>query len=147
MKLTSTAFVNGSSIPQKYTCLGAGINPPMEIQDVSQEAKSLALLVDDPDAPVGLFTHWVMWNIDPSTTEISENELPNEAMEGLNSSGGVGWTAPCPPRGTGVHHYNFILFALSEKLDLPGKSKREEFLEALKKLVIDKAELTGVYGE
>lgn len=145
MQISSPAFINETSIPQKYTCQGEGVNPPLDIQKVLEEAKSIVLIVDDPDAPMGLFTHWVIWHIDPAVQTIDEDSIPQGAMEGVNSSGGLGWMAPCPPEGTGVHHYRFTLFALSEDLDIEEGATRDEVENAMKDMVIDKAELVGVY--
>lgn len=146
MQLTSPEFINQASIPQKYTCQGEGMNPPLEISDVPQEAVSLILIVDDPDAPVGLFTHWLMWHIDPATTTIEEDSIPQGALEGVNSSGSLGWTPPCPPEDTGIHHYRFILSALSQDVDLEEGASRDEVVKAMEDTVIDRAELVGMYS-
>src|SRR5438874_13828697 len=113
MTLSSPAFANNGEMPKKYGCSasgGAAVSPPLTIAVVPQEAKSLALIVDDPDAPGGTFTHWVVWNIAPTTTSIAEGLPPAGASEGRSSSGKNGYAAPCPP--SGEHHYVFTLYAL-----------------------------------
>lgn len=146
MTISSPAFINQASIPQKYTCQGEGINPPLEISDVPEEAKSLVLIVDDPDAPSGLFTHWVMWGIGRDTTIIDEDSIPGGVLEGTNSAGILGFTAPCPPEDTGEHHYRFQLFALSQELDVAEGASRDDVENAMKDFVIDRAELVGMYS-
>lgn len=146
MKLTSPAFINQASIPQKYTCQGEGINPPLEISEVPENAKTLVLIVDDPDAPQGEFVHWVMWHIDPATTVIEENSIPQGAMEGMNSASELGWIAPCPPEDTGEHHYRFMLSALSKDIELEEGTTRDDVYKAMGNYVIDRAELVGMYS-
>lgn len=144
MQLTSPAFENNEIIPLEYTCDGQNISPPLSISDVPKEAKSLTITLDDPDAPGGTFTHWLLWNIDPKTAEISEGKVPPGAQEGLNSSMETGYTGPCPPAGT--HRYIFSLYALNDKLDLPAESAKEELEEAIGEHVIAKSQLVGVYS-
>src|SRR6266852_3867540 len=115
MKITTTAFQEGGNIPSKFTCDGADTNPPLRFEGVPAEAKSLALIVDDPDAPGGLFTHWLVWNIDPKTTEIVENSAPVGAVQGTNDFPKKGYGGPCPASGT--HRYYFKVFALAQTLD------------------------------
>jgi Raf kinase inhibitor-like YbhB/YbcL family protein len=112
MTIASPAFASEGEIPAKYGCSGGGqaVSPPLTIGGVPKEAKSLALVVDDPDAPGGTFTHWMVWNIAPSTTAIAEGLPPAGASEGKNGYGKAGWGAPCPP--SGEHHYIFVLYAL-----------------------------------
>lgn len=143
MHITSTAFKPNSSIPQKYSCEGQGINPSLIISDVPGEAKSLALIVDDPDAPGGTFTHWVVWNILPTTSEIQEGSVPEGARQGKNSSGKNSFVAPCPPSGT--HRYIFALFALNKILSNPEGDKKEDIMEAMTGSILEKAELSGTY--
>jgi len=115
MKVTSSAFQQGANIPSKFTCDGANTNPPLQISDVPAEAKSLVLIVDDPDAPSGLFTHWAVWNISPQATTIAEGSTPKGA-QGTNDFGKSGYGGPCPP--SGAHRYYFRVFALDRELDL-----------------------------
>src|SRR5438034_2460645 len=116
MKVTSSAFQEGANIPSKFSCDGANTSPPLQISDVPSEAKSLDLIVDDPDAPSGLFTHWIVWNIEPATGQIAENSSPTGGSQGTNDFGKSGYGGPCPPLGT--HRYFFKLVALDEKLSL-----------------------------
>lgn len=143
MKITSSAFTNYGVIPQQYTCEGEGENPPLEIDNIPPDAKSLVLIVDDPDVPGGLFTHWVLWNITPDTLSIDEGSVPPGALEGENSTGEIGWIAPCPP--TGTHHYRFQVFALSKLLSFPEGATRDEVESDMAQFVITRAELVGQY--
>ena len=114
--VTSRAFKNGEMIPKKYTCKGGDVNPPLEIKGIPAEAKSLALIMDDPDAPVGTWVHWVVWNIPLEGVEkvIAENSAPG--IEGINSAGKHHYHGPCPP--SGVHRYYFKFYALNAMLNL-----------------------------
>jgi len=143
MKLTSPAFGNNQFIPSKYTCDGQDINPPLQISGVPEEAKSLVLIVDDPDAPGGTWDHWIVWNINPSISEIKENEVPEGAIEGLNDFEKHSYGGPCPP--SGVHHYHFRLYALSKKLDLDPSSRKEDVKKAMEGFILDQTELVGLY--
>ena len=145
MQITSPAFPNQGSVPQKYTCEGEGAQPPLTISDVPDGTQALALIVDDPDAPVGLFTHWVVWNIEPDISQIEEDASWESAIEGNNSAGQMGWMAPCPPADTGVHHYRFQLFALSSPLTVKEGAQRNEVEKAIEEVEIDRAELVGQY--
>ncbi len=144
MTISSYAFENQGSIPSQYTCDGDGLIPPLEIVDVPEGTQSLALLMDDPDAPDGIFTHWLIWNIPPETLELGEGNIPSTAVQGTNSAGQIGYVAPCPPEG--VHHYRFLLSALNKTLDLESGAVRDDFEDALKNNVIAKAELVGQYS-
>src|SRR5450830_1478632 len=99
MKFSSPAFENYQKIPALYTCDGKKIHPPFAISGIPDGTKSLVLIVDDPDAPTGIFTHWVIWNIDPLIKEIAEGSVPEKSQEGTNSAGTVGYVPPCPPSG------------------------------------------------
>jgi Raf kinase inhibitor-like YbhB/YbcL family protein len=154
MKITSPAFENNSTIPSKYTCNGEGVNPPMSFSDVPEATKSLVLIMDDPDAPNGTFTHWILFNIDPKISEIKENSIPQSALQGKTSMGAENYVAACPPpaspeqlqRGeSGIHRYHFKLFALDTILDLTNPDKTG--LEAkMQGHIIDEIELIGLYG-
>ncbi len=124
MQLTSPAFQPNQSILSKYTCDGENINPPLQISEVPEEAKSLALVVDDPDAPMGTFDHWVMWNISPETTTIEEAKVPEGAVQGKNNFGNNSYGGPCPPSGT--HHYHFKVYALDTQLELDPSSEKAD---------------------
>jgi Raf kinase inhibitor-like YbhB/YbcL family protein len=143
MKITSSAFQEGASIPSKFSCDGANTSPPLQIADVPLGAKSLALIVDDPDAPSGLFTHWTVWNISPQINAIAEGSAPKGVL-GTNDFGKSGYGGPCPPSGT--HRYYFKIFALDRELDLPFGAKRGQLDEAMKGHIVAQGELMGRYS-
>jgi Raf kinase inhibitor-like YbhB/YbcL family protein len=130
MKITSSAFQEGGNIPSKIT-------------GVPSEAKSLVLIVDDPDAPSGLFTHWLIWNIPPQTNSVAEGSAP-KGVQGTNDFGTSGYRGPCPPPGT--HRYSFKIFALDRELDLRSGAKRSQVDAAMKGHVIAQGELVGRYA-
>ena len=144
MKLTSSAFLNATAIPGTYTCDGKDLNPPLSITGVPREAKSLALVMDDPDAPAGVWVHWVLWNIDPGTARIEQGSTPAGAQQGLNSWQRTGYGGPCPPSGT--HRYYFRLYALKERLELQAQATRKELDRAMAGKVLAHCELLGLYG-
>ncbi len=144
MKLTSTAFEQNQPIPAKYTCDGANYNPPLTFSEVPKEAQSLVLVVEDPDAPGRVFTHWLVYDIPPSTQHISENEVPPQSTQGMTDFGKRGYGGPCPPSGT--HHYIFRLSALDTTLALPPGKTKEEVREKMEGHVIATAELVGTYS-
>lgn len=143
MKLTSTAFSHNQSLPDKYSCKGAGINPPLTFNDIPVSAKSLVLTLTDPDAPIGTFIHWLIWNIDPKTSEIAENSIPPNTIQGKNTTGSTSFIAPCPPSGT--HHYIFTLYALDTVLSLPSSTDKTGLDKAMEGHILDRAELIGLY--
>jgi len=143
MKIESPAFENNQPIPSKYTCDGEDVNPPLKISDVPEDAKSLVLIVDDPDAPLGTFTHWIVWNIDPKTSFIEENSIPDGAIVGVNDFGKNSYGGPCPPSGT--HHYHFKLYALDTTLNLDKNSKKKDLEKAIENHILEKAEIIGIY--
>lgn len=143
MKITSSAFREGESIPSKFTCDGGNTSPPLEISDVPSGAKSVVLIADDPDAPGGLFTHWLVWNILPQTNSIAEGSAP-KGLQGTNDFGKSGYGAPCPP--SGMHRYYFRVFALDRELDLRSGAKRSQLDAAMKGHVIAQGELIGRYA-
>ena len=143
MKITSSVFQQGGNLPSKFTCDGADTSPPLQIQEIPPTAKSLVLIVDDPDAPSGLFTHWIIWNISPQASTIAEGSAP-KGVEGLNDFGKSRYGGPCPPSGT--HRYFFKIFALDKELDLPTGSKRAQLDAAMKGHVIAQGELMGRYS-
>lgn len=144
MKLTSPAFENYQKIPSLYTCDGKKIHPPLAVSGVPAGTKSLALIVDDPDAPAGTFTHWVIWNIHPDITMMEEGKIPQESQEGANSAGSIGYTPPCPPSST--HRYFFTLYALDAKLGLDGKATKTDVENTMKGHVMAQSLLVGVYS-
>jgi hypothetical protein len=143
MKITSSAFQQGGNIPSKFSCDGANTNPPLQISDAPREVKSLVLIVDDPDAPSGLFTHWAIWNISPQTSTIAEGSTP-KGVQATNDFGRSGYGGPCPP--SGMHRYYFKIFALDRELDLPFGAKRSQLDAAMKGHVIAQGELMGRYS-
>ncbi len=145
MNLTSSAFANSGTIPPKYTCDSANINPPLTISDVPEGTKSLVLIMDDPDAvePAGkVWDHWIVWNIPPITRDISEGKNPPGKL-GKNSRGNNAYGGPCPPDR--VHRYFFKLYALNAGLQLPEGSTKAEVEEAMKSHILARAELMGRY--
>ncbi|RJR28286.1 YbhB/YbcL family Raf kinase inhibitor-like protein [candidate division WWE3 bacterium] len=137
VKLTSSVFKVDEKIPEKYTCVGEDINPPLSITGTPAEAKSLVLILDDPDAPFKTWTHWVIYNINPATTEIEEDSVPKGAYLGENDFGKGTYVGPCPPAGR--HRYNFYLYALDRVLELDEGANREELEEAMEGHIIDVA--------
>jgi Raf kinase inhibitor-like YbhB/YbcL family protein len=142
MKISS-AFQEGATIPSKFTCDGADASPPLQIADIPSGAKSLALIVDDPDAPSGLFTHWLVWNLSPQTSTVAEGSAP-KGVHGTNDFGKSGYGGPCPPSGT--HRYYFKIFALDRELDLSSGAKRTQLDAAMKGHVVAQGELMGRYS-
>ncbi|MAF59631.1 MAG: YbhB/YbcL family Raf kinase inhibitor-like protein [Candidatus Pacebacteria bacterium] len=148
LKLKSSAFEEGGSIPSKYTCDGENTNPPLSISGVTKEAKSLVLIMDDPDVPRyiredGMWDHWIVFNIPTSITEISEGEEP-EGIHGEGTSGNMKYHGPCPPDKE--HRYIFQLYALDTELDLREGAGKEVVKSAMKGHILKKAELIGVYN-
>jgi len=144
MKLTSPAFENDQKIPALYTCDGKKIHPPFGISNVPAGTKSLVITIDDPDAPNGTFSHWVIWNIHPDAAVIREGEVPTESQEGTNSAGSAGYTAPCPP--SGQHRYFFTLSALDATLGLDGKARKADVENTMRGHVMAQSLLVGVYS-
>ena len=143
MKITSSAFQEGGNIPSKFTCDGGDNSPSLQLAETPSGAKSLVLVVDDPDAPSGLFTHWLVWNISPQTNSIAEESKP-KGVHGTNDFGKSGYGGPCPPSGT--HRYYFRIFALDRELDLPPSTKRSQLDAAMKGHVLAQGELMGRYS-
>lgn len=144
MKISSSVFQNNQMIPSKYTCDGENINPPLLVSDVPKETKSLALIMDDPDAPMGTWVHWTLWNVSPETKEIAQGSIPQGAIEGSTSFGRPGYGGPCPPSGT--HRYFFKLYALDINLDLHASIDKAKLESAMEGHIIAKAELIGLYS-
>ena len=143
MKVTSSAFQEGRNMPSKFTCDGSDTSPPLQITGIPSESKSLVLIVDDPDAPSGLFTHWLVWNIPPQINLIAEGNAP-KGVQGANDFGKSGYRGPCPPPGT--HRYSFKIFALDRELELRPGAKRSEVDSAMKGHVVAQGELVGRYA-
>ena len=149
MRLSSKEFQHNEHIPSKFTCQGEDINPSLTIEAVPEGAQSLALIVDDPDAPVGVFTHWVIFNIAADSRGLSEAvptqaELPNGALQGKNDFGRMGYAGPCPPSGR-PHRYQFTVYALDSRLDLTAGVAKKQLLTAMQGHVLAQGELSGSY--
>jgi len=147
MKIESNAFQNGGEIPRKYGYKKDNVNPPLIIKDVPTNAKSLVLIMDDPDAMgvVGkIWVHWVIWNINPSTGEIKENSIPENSIQGKTDFGEIAYGGPAPPDKE--HTYIFKLYALGDKLSLDEGSKKSQVEEAMKNHVIAESRLEGRYA-
>jgi Raf kinase inhibitor-like YbhB/YbcL family protein len=141
--LTSEAFAPGGDIPRRHTCEGDDVSPALAWSDPPPGTHTLALIVDDPDAPVGTFTHWIAWNIEPSAGGLAEGE--SAPAEGRNDFGTGGWSGPCPPHGHGAHRYFFRLHALDTELDVGFQAGREEVERAFAGHVLATAELMGTF--
>ena len=149
LSLSSIAFQGGERIPVKYTCEGQDVSPPLIWSEPPQGTQSLALIVDDPDAPGGVFTHWVLFNIPPDSGELPEAmptlaQLSSGALQGKNDFGRIGYGGPCPPPGR-PHHYCFTLYALDRVLDLKGGVSKKQVLDAMHGHILAQGELTGTY--
>ena len=154
LSVRSPAFDDGSEIPSKYSADGENISPPLVWSDVPQATGSLALIVEDPDAPTPEpFVHWLLYNIPPEVRQVQEN-VPRElvvainggsAMQGKNSSLKIGWTGMAPPKGDTPHHYHFQLFALDRLLSLEAGAGRKALLDAMAGHVLAKGQITGTY--
>lgn len=144
VKITSPVFSEGGTIPTKYTCDGDDVNPPLNISGVPASAKNLVLIVDDPDAPMGTWNHWLVWNINPKISEIKEGRAPEGAVLGTNDFGKLEYGGPCPP--SGVHRYFFKLYVLDTILDLPEGSKKGKLEASMKAHIIASGELMGKYS-
>lgn len=144
MQITSSTFKHQQAIPARYTCDGPNLSPPLSFIDVPASTKSLALVVDDPDAPAGTWVHWTIWNIPHTTTTITENSVPAGAVEGTTSFGQPGYGGPCPPSGT--HHYVFKLYALDTVLDVPSATQASGLEQAMVGHIVAHAELVGLYS-
>ncbi len=147
MKLTSPAFEHEGAIPSKYTCDGQNISPPLHIEDVPEGAQSLVLLMDDPDVPKhirpdGMWDHWVLFNVQISTTDILEGSVP-QSVQGVNTSGEPVYQGPCPPDRE--HRYYFKLYALDAELDLPAGVSKTEVEDAMRDHIIEESVLMGRY--
>jgi Raf kinase inhibitor-like YbhB/YbcL family protein len=142
MHITSSAFEHNERIPAKYTCNGQNVNPPLRIEDIPPGTQSMAIIVDDPDAPGKTFLHWLIWDIEP-TNEIAENTAPG--TQGRTDFGKPAYGGPCPPSGT--HRYFFRVYALGTTLGLPEGSSRADLEQAMKGHVLAEAEIIGLYAQ
>lgn len=138
--ISSPAFLHEETIPSVYTCDGEGINPPLQIDRMPEETKTLAIIMEDPDAPKGTFDHWLVWNI-PPINEIKENSIPG--ISGMNGGGKTGYYAPCPPSGS--HRYYFYVFALDAVLDLKAGIDKKILEQVMQPHILAKGSLMGRY--
>lgn len=138
--ITSEVFKEGDFIPKRYTCDGENINPPLTIQNIPHEAKSIVLIIEDPDAPSDTWTHWIVWNISPSG-KIKEKSIPG--IEGLNDYGEQNYRGPCPPSGT--HRYFFKVYTLDELIELKPAATKVQLEKAINPHIIGLGELIGLY--
>jgi Raf kinase inhibitor-like YbhB/YbcL family protein len=143
LKITSPVFQDNGYIPRQYTCDGKDVNPPLVIESVTAGTKSLAIIVDDPDAPAGIWVHWVLWNIDPHTKDIKENVVPTGAIAGRNDFGRHQYGGPCPPSGT--HRYFFKVYALDTMLSISPNSTKADLEKAMKKHILAQGQVVGLY--
>ena len=148
MELSSLAFNGGDMIPERYTCDGDDISPPLEWKLVPENAKSIALISDDPDAPVGTWVHWVYFDIPASMKSLPENITPQEnpvngGKQGTNDFGRIGYGGPCPPGGT--HRYYFKIYALDTILNLSAGAEKDQLLKAMEGHILGQTQLMGIY--
>ena len=138
--VSSPAFKNNNKIPPKYTCHGEDVNPQLDVQNLPEETKSMVLIVDDPDCPIGDWVHWIVWNIKPINS-IRENSVPG--VEGMNDFNKHSYGGPCPPSGT--HRYFFKIYALDSELSLPNKTRKRELQQAMSGHILAKGDLVGLF--
>jgi Raf kinase inhibitor-like protein, YbhB/YbcL family len=143
LTVTSPAFQPNQAIPEKYGCDHQDINPPLNIEGIPEGTQSLALILDDPDAPSGTFDHWIIWNIPASQNKIAEDTAPG--VEGLNGMEEQGYTGPCPPPGK-PHHYNFRVYAVDTLLQIDTNSNKKALEKALKGHVLAEGRLIGLFS-
>ena len=149
IKLTSSAFKDGAMIPARYTCDGKDISPPLNWSEVPEGTQSFTLICDDPDAPIGTWVHWVVYNIPDNVTALPENVLPHKSvmgniLQGMTDFRRIGYGGPCPPRGT--HRYYFKIYALDTMLNLPAGATKRELLRAMEGHILVEGQLMGRYG-
>lgn len=149
LSISSPVFQEGEGIPAKYSCEGQDISPPLAWGEPPADTNSFALIVDDPDAPGRVFTHWVLFNLPADSRELPEAvptqpQLSSSALQGKNDFGKTGYGGPCPPPGR-PHRYQFTLYALDQLLDLKSGASKQQVLEAMQGHILDKGQLTGTY--
>lgn len=144
MQIMSSAFQDNGVIPIRYSCEGIDAYPPLAVRELPENSACWALIMDDPDASSGTFTHWVVWNI-AIDAEIREGELPAGIVQGLNSFGKLGYGGPCPPEPDRSHRYQFTAYALDTLLDLPQGAKKEDLTKAMEGHILQSATLVGIY--
>ncbi len=147
--LVETVFESGAFIPKKYTCDGVNLNPPLRVSDIPTGTKTLAVIMDDPDAPIGTFVHWVAWNIPAEGRDFVD--IPEGVSkkglfeEGTNDFRRIGYDGPCPPPGHGIHHYYIKIYALKERIKLPTNATKKDLLNAIEGKILEKCEIVGIY--
>ena len=144
LQLSSSAFQEGEAIPVEYTCDGDDVSLPLAWSEPPPATRSFALILDDPDAPGGVFTHWVLFNIPPETRQLAQGQVPGGAYQGKNGFGGIGYGGPCPPSG-GAHRYQFALYALDQNLNLETGATKSQVLDAMQGHVLARGDLMGTY--
>lgn len=149
MTLSSPAFPDGDRIPVRYTCDGQDISPPLAWTEPPPGTKSLLLIMDDPDAPGGVFTHWILFNLPAGAGELAEavprqGQLANQALQGTNDFGKIGYNGPCPPPDR-LHHYRFVIYALDSPVELEAGALREQILNSIQGHILARGQLTATY--
>jgi Raf kinase inhibitor-like YbhB/YbcL family protein len=143
--VSSTAFADGAAIPQRFTCTGENLSPPLRWSGVPEGTAGVALVVDDPDAPRGTFVHWVVVGLDPATEGLAEGAVPAGARQLPNSAGDAAWTGPCPPGGS-AHHYRFTVYALAREPEVAGDADPKAAVEAIEAAATARGRLVGTFG-
>jgi len=143
LTISSPALKNGGEIPKKYTCDGANVNPPLQVENVPSSTRSLALVFDDVDAPRGTYVHWILWNIAPGVKEIKENSVPEGAVQGVNDFKKRYYGGPCPPRQ--AHKYVFKIYALDILLNLNSNGTKKDLEKVMEGHILSRAQLTGLF--
>ena len=149
LSVSSPAFQEGDRIPSKYTCQGQDVSPPLAWSEPPGGTQSFALIMDDPDAPGGVFTHWVLFNIPPDSRQLAEAmptqaQLTSGALQGKNDFGRIGYGGPCPPPGR-AHRYQFTLYALDQPLDLKAGASKKQVIDAMQGHILAQGQLAGTY--
>ena len=149
LTVLSSAFQEGSEIPARYTCEGQDVSPALTWEEPPAETQSFALIMDDPDAPGGVFTHWVLFNLPADSRGLSEAvptqpQLPDGSLQGKNDFGRIGYGGPCPPPGR-PHRYQFTLYALDQTLDLKAGASKKQVIDAMQGHILVQGRLTGTY--
>jgi Raf kinase inhibitor-like YbhB/YbcL family protein len=143
LKVTSPAFADNQPIPDGFTCDGANASPPLRLGKVPKSTKDRALIVTDPDAPVGTIVHWVAWHLPKSG--LPEQSIPASVVQGTNTLGNQTWSGPCPPRGSAPHRYIFTVYAVSKRIDLAPGASADDLRAAIKGKIVAQGKLTGTY--
>jgi Raf kinase inhibitor-like YbhB/YbcL family protein len=145
IRVTSLAFIEGDAIPRRFTCDGNDVSPPLRWIGVPAATRSIAVVVDDPDAPKGPYVHWVEFGLRRSVTTLTEGDAPAGTRQAKNSAGDAAYKGPCPPKGDGAHHYRFTIYALREDIAAPDGAKTGTALQQIAANAIAKGQLTGTY--